>query len=101
MYSPGIDLAHLNDVLCLNDRHLSISPHRAVEICRGVSELTVAQLIRFPRLHKRVIPLDTLFHDVAFPVENLDVPRLAVARHTAVFVVPERQVTSLHYGPKS
>ena len=100
VHGCGVDIAYFDNMLRLDNGHLRIPSHRPVEVRRREAKLAVTQLVGLPRLHKRIVSLDTLFHNVALATEHLDVPRLRIARHCPVLVVLQRQVPRLHHRPK-
>lgn len=96
----GINLAGLDDVLSLNDGHLGVTAHGAVEVVGCVAEQAVTKSVGLPCLDESVVSLDCLLHDVALAIKHLGVAGLAVLCDCAVGVVSQGHLTELHHGTK-
>src|SRR5579884_4482688 len=65
----AVDLARLDQVLDLDDRHPSGRCHDRVEVARRLAEDEVALLVGLPGVDDRQIGDETALHDVGFAVE--------------------------------
>src|ERR1043165_7767739 len=61
----GIDLADLDELLDLDDRHLAGLGAQRVEVARGLPEHEVAPAIALPRLHDRDVAADRVLEHAA------------------------------------
>jgi hypothetical protein len=63
------NLAILNDLISLHNRHLCVFAHSLIEVVLCLAELAVAQPVCLCNLDECVIAEDRLLHDVRFAVE--------------------------------
>lgn len=90
------DLTRLNNVLSLDNGHLGVATHGAVEVVGGETELAVSELVSLVGLDKSVVTGNALLEEVGLSIEDLDVLGVGKLVGGAIGLVPEREFTGLH-----
>ncbi len=97
----GIELAHLDELLDLGDRHLGGRRHHRIEVHRRVPVDEVAEAVALPRFHHREVARDRrLEHDGA----AVEFARLLLGRSLrddSVGPVPEREAAVADRGARA
>lgn len=90
------NLAVLNNLICLDNRHLRVLAHCFIEVVLCFSELAVTEPIGFCDFDEGVITKDGFFHHVGFAVEFACFFWRSHFRDGTVGVVEHRKFTSLY-----
>src|SRR5579863_6063814 len=85
-----IELADIDELFHLRDRHLARSGHHRVEVHRRVSIDQVAEAIAPPRLDDRKVSGDGRLEDIGLAIEFAELLLGRALRDGAVLRVPQR-----------
>lgn len=98
MNGLGRNLTGLDNVLGLNDGHLGVAAHGAVEVVGGEAELAIAELVGLVGLDKGIVASDAVLEEIGLAVEDLDVLGVRVLGGGTVGVVLEGKFSGLDDG---